>query len=120
MEVRKTVCIPAITEDFTAAFAAMDFDRLDELDAAKDNAWTTVYNGVATGADNIAWWDCYPGPRGYMRYALHKSPKQNGYLQLSVMEIRDGNMIPTSDRQYNKMSDFLCDFLPDGLEVSIA
>lgn len=120
MEKKKVVSIPAVSDDFAAAFKDLDYDRMDELDAAKNNAWTEVYNGIESGADLIAWWDCFKGPRGCMRYALHTSPKQSGFLQLSVMEIRDGDIIPTSDHQYNRLEDFLMDFLPDGIEVNVA
>lgn len=34
-------------------------------------------------------------------YALHRSTKQDGFLQLSCMELKNGQIIPTSDRQYN-------------------
>ena len=48
-----------------------------------------------------------PGYTSFMRYALHRSTKKDGFLQLSVMEIRNGEVIPTSDSQHESADDFI-------------
>lgn len=85
-------------------------NRKEQENAVK-NAWTAIYAAVASGDINIAYWDDTPvirsGFYSFMRYALHKSPKQGGFLQLSVMEIRNGDIIPTSDSQHDSVEDFI-------------
>lgn len=75
-------------------------EQLQKKDAAQ------VFNAVVSGTVPLIWYDlppvrCQSGAVSFMRYALHKSTKKPGYLQLSCMEIKDGRMIPTSDHQYN-------------------
>lgn len=78
---------------------------------AVKNAWTAIYAAVASGDKNMAYWDDKPvirsGFYSFMRYALHRSPKQDGFLQLSVMEIRNGETIPISDSQHDNVEDFM-------------
>lgn len=75
------------------------------------SAWRGIYNAIADGRNKIAYWDDYrvenPGYTSFMRYALHRSTKKDGFLQLSVMEIRNGEMIPTADRQHGNVEDFI-------------
>lgn len=75
------------------------------------SAWAGVYNSIAGGAHKIAYWDaCRVEKTGYnsfMRYALHRSTKRDGFLQLSVMEIRNGDIIPTADSQHGRIEDFI-------------
>ena len=73
--------------------------------AAKKDA-RQVFNAVSSGAVSLIWYDlppvrCQSGAVSVMRYALHRSPQKADHLQLSCMEIKDGRIIPTSDRQYN-------------------
>lgn len=81
-----------------------DWDLLDEveaLDAVADAAWGEIFEGIRSGSCLIAYWDGYTvertGYQSFMRYSLHRSTKRDGFLQLSVMEIRGGEVIPTSD-----------------------
>ena len=78
---------------------------------AVKNAWTAIYTTVASGDSSIAYWDdklvIRPGFYSFMRYVLHRSPKQDGFIQLSVMEIRNGDIIPTSDTQHDNVQSFL-------------
>lgn len=78
---------------------------------AVKNAWAAIYTAVASGDSDIAYWGdkpvIRPGFYSFMRYALHRSPKQDGFLQLSVMEIRNGETIPTSDSQHDNVEDFI-------------
>nr|DAH44137.1 MAG TPA: hypothetical protein [Caudoviricetes sp.] len=74
----------------------------------------------------LIWYDlppvrCQSGAVSVMRYALHRSTKQGGFLQLSYMELKNGQIIPTSDRQYNVsdcgFSEFFRD-LPRSVDVN--
>lgn len=95
-----------------AAFKNFDLlDEVDSLDAVADAAWGEIFDGVRSGSCRIAYWDGYtverPGYHSFMRYALHRSTKRDGFLQLSVTEIRNGEIIPTSDTQHGTLKSFL-------------
>lgn len=95
-----------------AAFKNWDLlDEVDAMDSAADAIWSEIYNYIASGSSSIAYWDGVaierPGYHSFMRYALHRSTKRDGYLQLSVMEIRNGEIIPTSDTQHDTAKSFL-------------
>lgn len=89
-----------------AAIKSGDFSEVKKIrDAARQNA-ADVFRAVASGSVPLIWYDlppvrCQSGVVSVMRYALHRSPKKADHLQLSCMEIKDGRIIPTSDRQYN-------------------
>lgn len=95
------------------AFRSMDFSEVERLDDAAEKAWSDLFTDIMTGKHSILYYDgqevTRPGYSRFMRYALHRSTKKDGFLQLSVMEYRNGEMTPTSDRQYNSASDFLRD-----------
>lgn len=83
-----------------------DFSIVDKIEAAAKNDAMQVFNAVASGSVPLIWYDlppvrCQSGAVSFLRYALHRSTKNPGFLQLSCMEIKDGRVIPTSDRQYN-------------------
>lgn len=95
-----------------AAFKNWDLlDQVEALDAIADDAWSEIYSDIEGGSSRIAYWDGAaverPGYKSFMRYALHRSTKRDGYLQLSVMEIRNGEIMPTSDTQHNTLKSFL-------------
>ena len=113
-------------EQTIAAIKSRDFSEVNEIrkNAEKDAA--QVFDAVASGSFPLIWYDlppvrCQSGTVSFLRYALHKSVKNPGCLQLSCMEIKDGRMIPTSDRQYNitdgGFSEFFRD-LPGGANIN--
>lgn len=89
-----------------AAIKSGDFSEVEKVnDTARQEA-TNVFLAVASGSAPLVWYDlppvrCQSGAVSVMRYALHQSTKQDGFLQLSCMELKNGQIIPTSDRQYN-------------------
>lgn len=97
-----------------AAIKSRDFSEVQRIrDAARQNA-ADVFRAVASGSVPLIWYDlspvrCQSGAVSVMRYALHRSTKLADHLQLSCMEIKNGRIIPTSDRQYSTLdsSDFL-------------
>lgn len=91
-----------------AAIKSGDFSEVRKTrDAARRNA-ADVFRAVASGSVPLIWYDlppvrCQSGAVSVMRYALHRSTKLADHLQLSCMELKDGRIIPTSDRQYNTL-----------------
>ena len=105
------------------AIKSGDFSEVDKIkESAKKDA-RKVFDAVASGSVPLIWYDlpparCQSGAVSFMRYALHKSTKRPGYLQLSCMEIKDGRMIPTSDRQYNIADGGFSEFFRDLPQVA--
>ena len=89
-----------------AAIKSRDFSEVDKIKESAEKDARQVFSAVASGSVPLIWYDlppvrCQSGAVSFMRYALHKSTKNPGFLRLSCMEIKDGRMIPTSDHQYN-------------------
>lgn len=87
------------------AIKSGDFSTVDEIKATAEKDARKVFDAVASGSVSLIWYDlppvrCRSGAVSFMRYALHRSTKKADHLQLSCMEIKDGCIIPTSDRQY--------------------
>lgn len=91
-----------------AAMKSGDFSAVDKIrESAKKDA-RKVFDAVSSGAVSLIWYDlppvhCQSGAVSVMRYALHRSTKLADHLQLSCMEIKNGRIIPTSDRQYSTL-----------------
>lgn len=88
------------------AIKSRDFSKVDKIKEQAEKDARKVFNAVTSDSVPLIWYDlppvrCQSGAVSFLRYALHKSTKKQGYLQLSCMEIKDGRIIPTSDRQYN-------------------
>lgn len=100
----------------------MDFSVVDRLDDIAEKVWSDLFNDIVAGKHSILHYDGHtvnkPNYSSFIRYALHRSTKKPGCLQLSVMEYRNGEMIPTSDRQYSNVSDFPVD-TPNNAVVTI-
>lgn len=104
--------IPEITINPFHAFGDEEMEKeFDRQEKAVNEAWESVYSAIKTGRQGLAYWDgkpvVRPGYRSYMRYALHPSSRRDGCLQLSVMEMRNGEMIPTSHAEFDNFEDFL-------------
>ena len=100
------------------AIKSGDFSTVDKIEAAAKKDAMQVFSAVASGSAPLIWYDlppvrCQSGAVSFMRYALHKSTKNPGFLQLSCMEIKDGRMIPTSDHQYNVTDGGFSEFFRD-------
>ena len=98
--------IKPTSEQTIDAILSGDFSTVDKIGAAAKKDAAQVFNAVTSGSVPLVWYDlppvrCQSGTVSFLRYALHKSTKRPGYLQLSCMEIKGGRTIPTSDRQYN-------------------
>lgn len=101
MKIRKPTQKQTIT-----AIKSGDFSEVEKIEDAACREVKNVFLTVASGSVPLIWYDlppvrCQSGAVSVMRYALHQSTKQDGFLQLSCMELKNGQIIPTSDRQYN-------------------
>lgn len=101
-----------------AAIKSRDFSEVDKIKESAEKDARQVFNAVASGSVPLIWYDfppvrCQSGAVSFLRYALHKSTKRPGYLQLSCMEIKNGCMIPTSDHQYNITDSGFSEFFRD-------
>lgn len=100
--------IKPTSKQTVAAIKSRDFSEVQKIrDAARQSA-ADVFLAVASGSVPLIWYDlppvhCQSGAVSVMRYTLHRSIKLADHLQLSCMEIKDGCIIPTSDRQYSTL-----------------
>ena len=110
-------------EQTITAIKTRDFSKVDKIKELAEKDARKVFNAVASGSVHLIWYDlppvrCQSGAVSFLRYALHKSTKKQGYLQLSCMEIKDGRMVPTSDRQYNITDGGFSEFFRDLPQVA--
>lgn len=101
--IRKATQKQAIT-----AIKSGDFSEVNRIKEIAEKEARQVFEAVSSGAVPLIWYDlppvrCQSGAVSFMRYALHQSTKLADHLQLSCMEIKDGRIIPTSDRQYSTL-----------------
>lgn len=113
----------ATQKQVIAAIKSRDFSEINEIRKNAEKDATQVFDAVASGAVPLIWYDlppvrCRSGAVSFLRYALHKSTKKQGYLQLSCMEIKNGCMIPTSDRQYSIIDGGFSEFFRDLPQVA--
>lgn len=85
-----------------AAIKSGDFSTVDTIEEKARKEAIEIFVSVAAGVIKLAYWDMSPikrrdGKKSVMRYALHRSTKKDGCLQLSCMELIGGAIIPTSD-----------------------
>lgn len=93
-------------KQIVTAIKTRDFSVVDEIKETAKNDARKVFDAVVSGSVPLIWYDlppvrCRSGVLSVMRYALHKSTKKQGYLQLSCMELKNGQITPVFDRQYN-------------------
>ena len=110
--------IKPTSEQPVDAILSGDFSTVDKIGAAVKKDAKQVFNAVDSGSVPLIWYDlppvrCQSGTVSVMRYALHRSPKKADHLQLSCMEIKNGSIIPTSDRQYNITDGGFSEFFQD-------
>lgn len=113
-----TKIIKPTSKQTIVAIKTRDFSEVDKIKEAATQAAADVFFAVASGSVPLIWYDlppvrCQSGAVSFLRYALHKSTKKQGYLQLSCMEIKNGCMVPTSDRQYSIIDGGFSEFFRD-------
>lgn len=110
--------IKSTLKQTVTAVKSRDFSEVNRIKEIAEKEARQVFEAVASGSVLLIWYDlppvrCQSGVVSVMRYAMHKSTKRSGYLQLSCMEIKDGRMIPTSDHQYNITDGGFSEFFRD-------
>lgn len=106
------VTIKKATQSQTiTAIKSGDFSAVDTINEKARKEATEIFMAVAGGVIKLAYWDMpsvkrRDGKKSVMRYALHRSTKKENCLQLSCMELIGGEIIPTSDRQFNIKDDY--------------
>ncbi len=108
----------ATQKQVVAAIKSGDFSKFDKIKELAEKDARKVFDAVASGSVPLIWYDlppvwCQSGAVSFLRYALHKSTKKLGFLQLSCIEIKNGQVIPTSDRQYNITDGGFSEFFRD-------
>lgn len=78
-----------------AAIKSGDFSEVEKIEDTARQEAAKVFLAVASGSVPLIWYDlppvrCQSGAVSVMRYALHRSTKQDGFLQLSCMELKSG------------------------------
>lgn len=94
------------SEQMASAIKTRDFSEVNKIKETATQAAADVFLAVASNSVPLIWYDlspvrCQSGAVSVMRCTLHRSTKKADHLQLSCMEIKNGYMIPTSDRQYS-------------------
>lgn len=84
------------------AFHSGNFDRVDTLCRHNDAIITRLFNDTLSGKIKGFYWISDK----YLK-AYHRSPKQSGYIQLSVGFYRDGELYPTYDIQFRSAKEAL-------------
>lgn len=113
----KKIIKPTPKQTITA-IKSRDFSEVNKIKETATKAAAEVFFAVASGSVPLIWYDlppvrCQSEAVSFLRYALHKSTKKQGYLQLSCMEIKNGCMIPTSDCQYSITDSGFSEFFRD-------
>lgn len=93
------------------AIKSGDFSAVDTINEKARKEATEIFMAVAGGVIKLAYWDMSPvkrrdGKKSIMRYTLHRSTKKEDCLQLSCMELIEGEIIPTSDQQFRINDDY--------------
>lgn len=93
------------------AIKSGDFSKVDTINKKTEKEVMEIFTAISGDVIKLAYWDMPPvkhrdGKKSVMRYALHRSTKKEDCLQLSCMELIGGEIIPTSDRQFNIKDDY--------------
>lgn len=118
----KKIIKPTSKQTITA-IKNRDFSDVDKIKELAEKDARKIFDAVTSGSVPLIWYDlppvrCQSGAVSFLRYVLHKSTKKQGYLQLSCTEIKDGRMIPTSDRQYSITDGGFSEFFRDLPQVT--
>ena len=79
-------------------------EDVDRANSAAMNAWNELYSSLEKELYNYAYWDDKPvvsqaGESSFLRHLLTRSTKQDNTLQLTVFQVKQGELIPLSDIQ---------------------
>lgn len=99
------------------------FEEIDRLDNIAHDAWVTLYAAVQTGEHDYIYWNDAPiiaqsGIKSHLCHVLTRSTKLDNALQLTCIQVKDGEPIPLSDLQITEPEQFIKE-TPNTAEVYI-
>jgi hypothetical protein len=99
------------------------FEEIDRLDNIARDAWATLYTAVRTGERDYIYWNDAPimslsGRVSHLQHILTRSTKLDNALQLTCIQVKDGDPIPISDLQIKEPEQFI-KVTPNTAEVYI-
>ena len=99
------------------------FEEIDRLDNIARDAWVALYTAVHTGERDYIYWNDAPvisqyGIKSRLCHVLTRSVKQDNALQLTCIQVKDGETIPLSDIQITEPEQFIKE-TPNTAEVYI-
>lgn len=99
------------------------FEEVDRLDNIARDAWTALYTAVQTGENDYIYWNDAPiiaqsGIKSHLCHVLTRSTKQENALQLTCIQVKNGENIPLSDVQITDPEQFVKE-TPNAAEVHI-
>ena len=99
------------------------FEEIDRLDNIARDAWVALYTAVQTGERDYIYWNDAPvisqsGIKSHLCRVLTRSVKQDNALQLTCIQVKDGETIPLSDIQITEPEQFIKE-TPNTAEVYI-
>ena len=88
------------------------FEEIDRLDNIARDAWVALYTAVQTGERDYIYWNDAPvisqyGIKSRLCHVLTRSVKQDNALQLTCIQVKDGEPIPISDLQIKEPEQFI-------------
>lgn len=99
------------------------FEEIDRLDNIASDAWVALYTAVQTGERDYIYWNDAPvmslsGRVSHLQHILTSSTKLDNALQLTCIQIKNGEPIPLSDLQITEPEQFIKE-TPNTAEVYI-
>lgn len=99
------------------------FEEIDRLDNIARDAWVALYTAIQTGTHDYIYWNDTPvisqsGIKSHLCHVLTRSIKQENALQLTCIQIKNGEPIPLSDLQITEPEQFIKE-TPNTAEVYI-
>lgn len=99
------------------------FEEIDRLDNIARDAWAALYTAIQTGTHDYIYWNDAPaisrsGIKSHLCHILTRSTKLDNALQLTCIQVKDGEPIPLSDLQITEPEQFIKE-TPNTAEVYI-
>lgn len=99
------------------------FEEIDRLDNIARDALVALYTAIQTGTHDYIYWNDTPvisqsGIKSNLCHVLTRSIKQENALQLTCIQIKNGEPIPLSDLQITEPEQFIKE-TPNTAEVYI-
>lgn len=88
------------------------FEEIDRLDNIARDVWASLYTAAQTGERDYIYWNDAPiiaqsDIKSHLCHVLTRSTKQANALQLTCIQIKNGEPIPLSDLQITEPEQFI-------------